>query len=198
MLINEVTVGADNGSHGNAHVTNAKRSAISVPTKICTHNKGFTLIEVLVVLIIISIITAIAVLAFGQFGRGRREKIIVQQFTRTITAAQQQAILTPMVLGLAITPDGYQFYQFHASLKKSSEWVLLRNDVMSNSTAFRSVFNVNVKSIATFSLSKQDKKTPAILFLPSGYVTPFTLELKGGKNVFHIDVKNNGAVKIRG
>ena len=160
--------------------------------------RAFTLIEVLVVLIIVSIITAVAVLAFGQFGRGRREKIIVQQFTRTITAAQQQAMLMPMVLGLTITPNGYQFYQFHTSLKKSSEWLPLQNDVISNSTAFRSVFDVNVKSIATFSLSKQDKKTPAILFLPSGYVTPFTLELKSVANVFQIDVKNNGAVKIRG
>lgn len=157
--------------------------------------RAFTLIEVLVVLIIVSIITAVAVLAFGQFGRGRREKIIIQQFTRTITAAQQQAILTPMVLGLAITPNGYQFYQFHSSLKKPPEWLPLKNDVLSNANAFRSVFDVNVKSIATFSLSKQNKKMPAILFLPSGYVTPFTLELKGGASVFNIAVKNNGQVK---
>ncbi len=160
--------------------------------------RAFTLIEVLVVLIIVSIITAVAVLAFGQFGRGRREKIIVQQFTRTITAAQQQAILMPMVLGLTITPTGYQFYRFQTSLKKPAEWLPLKNDVISNSTAFRSVFSVDVKSIATFSLSKQDKKTPAILFLPSGYVTPFTLELKGGASVFQIAVKNNGMMNIRG
>lgn len=156
--------------------------------------RAFTLIEVLVVLIIVAIITAIAVLAFGQFGRGRREKIIMQQFTRTITAAQQQAILTPMVLGLTITANGYQFYQFHTSLKKPSEWKALKNDVLSNSRAFRSVFDVSVKSIATFSLSQQDKKTPVILFLPSGYVTPFTLELKSGSSVFKIAVKNNGAI----
>lgn len=196
MSINEVKVWVDHGTFGNAHGANAKRSAISVPTTVCRCNKGFTLIEVLVVLIIVSIITSVAVLAFGQFGRGRREKIIVQQFSRAITAAQQQAILTPVVLGLAITTNGYQFYQFHASLKKSSEWLPLKNDVMSNSTAFRSVFDVNVKSIATFSLSKQDKKTPAILFLPSGYVTPFTLELKGGASVFNIVVKNNGNVTV--
>jgi general secretion pathway protein H len=159
--------------------------------------RAFTLIEVLVILIIVSIITAVAVLAFGQFGRGRREKIIVQQFTRTITAAQQQAILTPMVLGLTITSNGYQFYQFHTPLKKPSEWLPLKNDVLSNPQAFRSIFEVNVKSIATFSLSQQDKKTPAILFLSSGYVTPFTLELKSGASVFQIVVKNNGVVDSR-
>lgn len=159
-------------------------------SKLPTPNSpGFTLIEVLVVLIIISIITAVAVLAFGSFDRGRREKIMVQQFTRVIAAAQQQAILTPMVLGLTITPNGYQFYEY----KNESQWSSLKNDALSNPQAFRDVFSVHVKSISAYSSSPK-KSAPAILFLPSGYVTPFDLTLKGDKQLFNLMIKNNGEV----
>jgi general secretion pathway protein H len=157
------------------------------------NSSGFTLIEVLVVLIIISIITAVAVLALGSFDRGRREKMIVEQFTQVIAAAQQQAILTPMVLGLTITHNGYQFYQYGTIDKKTPQWQPLRNDVLSRSYAFHRVFTVDVKSIAAYS-SVSKKSLPAIVFLPSGYVTPFVLNLKGDKKSFDVTVKNNGEV----
>ena len=72
---------------------------------------GFTLIEVLVVLVIVAIITAVAIMAFGDFGKSRDEKIEVQTFMRMIPIAQSQAILTPALLGLTITNNGYQYYQ---------------------------------------------------------------------------------------
>lgn len=162
--------------------------------------RGFTLIEVLVVLIIVAIITAVAVLAFGHFGRGRREKIIANQFVRVITLAQQQAILTPMVLGLGISSDGYQFYEYQPAMhSESAQWKKLPGRVLSNPTAFRSVFKVTINSIASYSAGiKSDSAKPAILFLPSGYVTPFELELSGGSNHFLIKVKNNGVVTVNG
>ncbi len=159
---------------------------------------GFTLIEVLVVLIIVAIITAIAVLAFGQFGRGRREQMIAQQFTRVITVAQQQAILTPEILGLGISASGYQFYQYEVSLiTNKGVWKTLGNNVLSNPKAFKNVFQVDVKSVAAFSLPQDNNGTkPAILFLSSGYVTPFVLQLQGDSHIFLITVKNNGVTKM--
>jgi len=152
---------------------------------------GFTLIEILVVLLIIAIITSVAVLAFGQFGRGRREKIIAQQFARVITVAQQQAILTPSIVGLGITENGYQFYQF-----ESNQWENIQNDVLSNTHAFQSVFIVKINSIAGYHASTDSAiKThgkPTILFLPSGFVTPFSLNLKGESHQYNMIVKNNG------
>lgn len=163
------------------------------------NNRGFTLIEILVVLLIVAIITAVAVVAFGQFGRGRREKIIVDQFVRVISVAQQQAILTPEVLGLSVTPKGYQFYQYEIFLgKNTGEWTSLENDALSNANAFRKVFNADVKSISTFESDASTKKNnPQILFLPSGFVTPFVLELSGAHNHFLITVKNNGVVSVK-
>lgn len=159
---------------------------------------GFTLIEVLVVLIIVAIITAVAVLAFGHFGRGRREEIIANQFVRVISLAQQQAILTPMVLGLGISPSGYQFYEYQPPINSNpAQWRLLPGHVLSNPAAFRSVFAVSVKSIASYPAKiKSDSAKPAILFLPSGYVTPFVVELQGALNQIIINVKNNGVVSM--
>jgi hypothetical protein len=37
---------------------------------------------------------------------------------------------------------------------------------------------------------------PHILFLPSGFVTPFTLTLTGRAHIFTIAVANNGAVTM--
>ena len=177
-------------------VVSDQKSGISINTDLCS--RGFTLIEVLVVLTIVAIITAVAVLAFGQFGRGRREKMIINQFVRVIAVAQQQAILTPEVLGLGISTSGYEFFEYHLSLtSKQGEWQPLRNDVFSNSTAFQSIFNVETKSISLFAAKNIDTIKPAILFSPSGYVTPFILKLKDKKKLFVISVENNGEVEVK-
>lgn len=170
----------------------------SASAKTPARARAFTLIEVLVVLIIIAIITAVSVLVFGQFGRGRREKMIVQQFARTIRVAQQQAILTPVVLGLGVSATGYQFYQYElpqVAPATTSEWHPLQNDALSKPRAFKSVFHTTVKSIATYAgVPNGHDVNPAILFLPSGYVTPFVIELSGDKRSFTITVTNNGTV----
>lgn len=166
---------------------------------------GFTLIEVLVVLIIIAVITGIAATSFGHFGENRREKIIVQQFARTIEVAQQQALLTPSILGLSITDRGYQFFQYEILLNsKRAEWMPLRDDMLSNKTAFEKTFAVRVTQIAHYSLSEksgQNRQTqendPRIVFSPSGYVTPFALTLKGKQETFVLRVNNNGLVSVK-
>ena len=158
--------------------------------------RGFTLIEILVVLVIVAIITAVAVLAFGHFGRSRREKIIVNQLVRVIPVAQQQAILTPLVLGLGINHNGYQFYEYlPATHSHAAKWISLQSDVLSNSKAFHSVFIATVVHIEGYAEKNANSiSKPAIVFLPSGSVTPFTLHLNGYRHQFTITVKNNGAV----
>lgn len=166
-----------------------------------THTKGFTLIEILVVLIIVAIITAVAVMAFGHFGRGRREKMVVNQLVRSITVAQQQAILTPEVLGLGISNKGYRYYQLEFSLsQKQDVWKHLQDDALSQPNAFQKIFSAHVKSIAASEYTElkiSDGVKPEIIFSPSGYVTPFVLELQGSSHEFTVTVKNNGVVKIK-
>ncbi|OGT25778.1 MAG: type II secretion system protein GspH [Gammaproteobacteria bacterium RIFCSPLOWO2_02_FULL_42_14] len=158
-------------------------------------SSGFTLIEILVVLVIIAIITAVTVLAFGQFGRGRREKMIINTFSRAIQAAHQQSILTSTALGLGINANGYQFYQYQLPWNQTQgTWHRLAARSLSNPTAFHNVFHVHVLSIAHFDEKNKTAAVPTILFLPNGSVTAFSVKLSGDKQQFVLSVQGNGAV----
>lgn len=162
--------------------------------------RAFTLIEVLVVLIIIAIITGVAVAAFGQFGQDRRERIIAHQFANIITIAQQQSILTPEILGLGITPNGYSFFEYVVPFgAQTGKWQLIPRNAITHPDAFKKVFSVNIKAMMGYEPDEKNQKEPQpqILFLPSGFVTPFTLELQSKKNQFSITVKNNGVVTFQ-
>src|SRR3990167_3049129 len=154
---------------------------------------GFTLIEVLVVLLIVAIITAVAVIAFsGVAQKTRREKIVIEQFVQTITVAQQQAILAPSVLGLGLSTTGYRYYRYQS--QSTGRWEPLSN-ALSRPDAFQEIFTVNIASMEGFHGAEVANtgmrgSVPTIIFLPSGYVTPFTLVLNGEKNNYTITVTN--------
>lgn len=165
------------------------------------NDNGFTLIEILVVLVIISIIAAISIYAFGDFGRGRREKIVADLIQRVIPVARQQAILQPAILGLKFTNTGFRFYRFWIdSAEQEGRWINLRDDQLSRSRAFNSQVRVELEEIKglhanVFDINSKDH--PRIIFLPSGYVTPFRLAVKGGGNVIYIiSVLDDGSVHL--
>ena len=161
------------------------------------HQDGFTLIEVLVVLVIVAIVTAVVVLAFGDFGRGRTEKIRVETFARMIRAAQSQAIITPTILGLTLTSNGYVFYQYVTN-KNQPSWQKMQNAVLSQPNAFKKIFDVSVKDVAKYDPAQNSANHhPAIIFLPSGYVTAFHLLLNGQEYQFDLHVLSNGDVSIK-
>lgn len=167
-----------------------------MPKRKCS--QGFTLLEILVVLVIVAIITAVAVISFGDFGRGRRQKLIAEQFARTISMIQQQAIIVPSVLGLLITDHGYHVLQCRViENAECKRWRPLKNDPYSNRKAFYRHFKVSVSSAQSISLSEnQSYDKPWIVFVPSGYVTPFVLSLISNHQIFKIIVRNNGQVLL--
>lgn len=148
-------------------------------------NKGFTLIEVLVVLIIVAIITSVAVLAFGHFGQTRREKMILEVFSETIQTAKQQAIVTPMVLGLSINKNGYCYYQY----QPDQSWRRISTLGFNHSNAFLTFKKIELKGL-------QDQHQ-MIIFLPNGSVTPFELDCKGVSHYFIFSVNNNGKSSMK-
>ena len=171
----------------------------SVPFRRERHRRhawhGFTLIEVLVVLLIIAIVTAVTMMSFGsQFGKSRREKMTIAQFQRTIAVAQQQAILTPEVLGLGFTATGYRYYSYQlpATAGKKGTWTPMVG-ALSQPNAFQDVFEVSLNSISAFTPANS---MPTIVFAPSGYVTPFTITLHGSEQYYTIKVENNGVVHV--
>lgn len=159
---------------------------------------GFTLIEILVVLVIVAIVIAITVISFGDMGRGRRERMAVEQLVRVIGAAQQQAILTPAVLGLGFHSEGYQFYQYQFPGKSHpGAWKPLRDDVFSNVTAFHDLFIARLAHVAGFEeTTKSHASQPIITFSPGGSVVPFVLTLQGEKLLYTLSVQDNGVATV--
>ena len=160
--------------------------------------RGFTLIEILVVLVIIAIIIAVTVISFGDMGRGRREHMAVQQFARVLNAAQQQAILTPAILGLGFHSEGYQFYQYQPPIQsRAGIWKPLQNDVLSNANAFRDLLTARLTNVSDYTETIQSHAShPVIIFGSGGSVTPFVLTLQGEKLLYTISVQNNGVVTV--
>ena len=179
---------------GSGSVSRSIEDNQETPDRIFTHTHGFTLIEVLIVLVIVAIITAVAVMAFGHFGQTRREKMILEQFSATIGAAQEQAIFTPIAMGLAITADGYRYYDYQPGDNGKAVWAPVGGFALTHVRVFKHVFDVHVKAIAAFDASSGGK--PSILFLPSGYVTPFVITFDGARHSYVISVKNNGEVMM--
>lgn len=162
-------------------------------------NHGFTLIEILVVLVIVAILTAVAVLSFGHFGRGRQQKLIVQQFMRVIAGVQQQAIIMPAVMGLLVFPDGYRIEECAKLIdSQCRQWKKMTDDPFSNDQAFANRFDVSVSGEQSVTFGHLDSvHVPWIVFVPSGYVTPFDLTLKSQMKTFHIQVFSNGRVIMK-
>lgn len=77
------------------------------------HDKGFTLIEILVVLLIMSISFGFAALSFGDFGASRKARITAEQFSDYVTFLEQQAILETTLFGIRLKTDGYQTLRFN-------------------------------------------------------------------------------------
>lgn len=146
----------------------------------------------MIVIVIVAIITAVAVLSFGDFGASRNQQIQIEQLTQVIETAQQQAILQPAVLGLEFTANGYQFYHFwHNAKKNTDSWIPLRNDALSRKNAFPKGTKIK--------LSGMKSKSKKIVFLPSGYVTHFKVDIlfPDQKN-YLIDVSDDGEITING
>lgn len=125
--------------------------------------QGFTLIEILVVMVIISIVTTVAMLSLGR-NNTKVVEAFVNDFTQSITLAEEQAMLAPAVLGL--TFDG-KTWGFVARAKSSwnpwSQEGLQTRDIPNG-------LNVQFGTIQASSTT-----TPKIIISSNGDMTPFTL-----------------------
>ena len=74
-------------------------------------NSGFTLIEVLIVIFIISIVSTTALMTIGR-NENRRLETLAIQITQMLTLAEEEALLQPAVIGLAISDTSFQFLRY--------------------------------------------------------------------------------------
>src|SRR5258708_39791946 len=79
---------------------------------------GFTLIEILIVIVIISIVSGIAALTISR-NQQKQYEYLANSLAHLITLAEEEAMLRPATLGLAFTPNSFQFFEYHNKIDKN-------------------------------------------------------------------------------
>lgn len=136
--------------------------------------RGYTLIEILIVLFIISIVTSVALLSIGR-NENKRVATFANELMQTLTLAEEQAILQPIVLGLSLQRQSLQFKTFEAVNDKKKTWVALNDAILTKlriPTDIQVDIEINGQHISS---SESDNKTPQIIISTNGDVTPFTI-----------------------
>lgn len=133
--------------------------------------RGFTLIEILIVIVIISIVSGVALITVTNNQRKQFENL-ANMLVNVITLAEQEAILRPATLGLALSENSYQFYDYHTTTDPDSNpWQPLED---------RNLGLHSIPNNVHLSLKIQDKPAPIngkpqIIISESGDVTPFVI-----------------------
>jgi general secretion pathway protein H len=159
-------------------------------------NQGFTLVELLIVLLIISIVTSVALLTISH-NKDKQVELFVSEFKQIITLAEEQAMLQPVVLGLAFDENSYQFINYHpAEGDKKSFWSPEQGRLLNRYQIPRGI-ELTMGSAEDEGVEESAKKSiPQIVISTNGDLTPFTVYvgLKGKKPRFVIQGDTDGTV----
>lgn len=161
--------------------------------------RGFTLLELLVVLVIVGVILSLAVIRLGDPG-GNADTREAQRLLARLELARDESVLRGRAIGLAPKGDGYAFL-----IADNEDWQRLDND---RAFAARSLppglrLTVSLEGIQPGDApqradSDEDGPAPAMVFYPSGEVTPFTAVLTGERKRWEINGQIQGALSLQG
>jgi general secretion pathway protein H len=80
--------------------------------RISSHNRGFTLVEVLVVIVIIGIIVAGVTIAIGVLGKDRESEDQARRLWAVMSQVKEESELLGRNVGVLVDQTGYEFVQF--------------------------------------------------------------------------------------
>ncbi|HSW92865.1 MAG TPA: type II secretion system minor pseudopilin GspH [Gammaproteobacteria bacterium] len=154
--------------------------------------QGFTLIEVVVVMIIISIVAGIAMITIHSNSR-KHDETLAKQLTNTLLLAEQEAMLGPKTLGLAVTSQSFQFYQLERDAKTDENHWVPMNEPPFRAHRFPANTHVTLK-IQDEIISANSE--PKIIITPGNDLTPFVIFIgkMGESPTYLITGKANGEV----
>ena len=150
---------------------------------------GFTLIELLIVIVIISIVSGVAMLTLNHH-QNKEIETLATQITRLLSLAEEEAMLRPATLGLAFTPNTFQFFIYHPEIK--NHWQAL-DKLPFISRSIPSNIQITLQSAGQeIPLDGQ----PHIMILPSNELSPFVLFIgkKDHAPIRQITGKSDGAI----
>lgn len=153
--------------------------------------KGFTLIEVLIVIVIISIVTSVATLTI-HFNRNKQLESFAHTLANQITLAEQEAMLRPAILGLALNTKSIQFFIFR---DKDHSWQPIDNKVFHPR-------NIPEKTQVTLSIDNQSTPAdgkPRLIITSSGEIPAFTISIgvQDEKPLYRVIGETNGNVYVK-
>lgn len=132
--------------------------------------EGFTLIEIVVVIVIIAVLVNFAVLSFSRVAGSSPLQEESNRLHTLLRMASEEALLRSRLIGVDVTEEGYAFLRLD-----KGEWKPLEDDLFRS----RELPDELHLSIATTQPPGDDeeKRTPEIILLNSGEMTPFELKI---------------------
>ncbi len=139
------------------------------------HQRGFTLLEILVVLVIIGIITSMAVLNIGD----RKDEVLQREANRIsalIKLAREEAILEGREYGLGFWREHYQFYELD---EEAETWSPLAGDSHLRPRELPETVGIMLElENQEILLGAKPPEKPQIFILSSGETTAFILQIE--------------------
>jgi general secretion pathway protein H len=133
---------------------------------------GFTLIEVMVVVVIIGILINFTVLSLRSHSPADQLNEESQRLKSLIEIASEEALLRSSLIGVDISETGYGFLRLEEETWQPVNDTLLRNRELPE--------EVSISLTLAQPPSDDDdeeKRTPEIILLNSGEITPFDLKI---------------------
>lgn len=155
---------------------------------------GYTLIEILVVIFIISIVTSVALLSIRQ-NENKQMETFANELTQAMQLAEEQAMLQPMVMGLSLNDNSFQFSSYLKD-EKNTNWIPLDDSALGKHRIPRNIqLGVEVASQKN-DADKEKKNIPQIIISTNGDITPFVIYVgkKGQKPRYAIKGDADGSI----
>lgn len=156
---------------------------------------GFTLIEILIVMVILSIVSGIAALTLSH-NQQKQFEYLANSLAHTLTLAEEEAMLRPAILGLAFTPDRFQFFVFHPKVaNNAAHWQALTDAIFGLHPIAK---NIAITLLVQHKKAALDGK-PQIIISTSGDITPFTILLGKKESLpsYQVTGYTNGSISSK-
>jgi general secretion pathway protein H len=159
--------------------------------------RGFTLVEILVVIIIIGVIIAVTTISVGVLGRDNQVEDQARRIAAVMTQAREEGDLQGRDIGILIEPDAYEFLYYDQRKQLWTDPIdddMLERRKLPDGVHFRlwleskEIILKAQKQAKDLSDEDLAKRSPHILLLASGDLSPFELQIQreGGDTKWHV------------
>lgn len=141
---------------------------------------GFTLVEILIVIVIIGALAGMTVVNLGGSGRGPELEREARRIHAIMRMASDESILESVEMGFLLDQNLYRIVRYDA---ETGRWNRADNPEFGDHIIAEGFIAALAVEGGQPELGIRRSEMPSILFLSSGEVTPFELELEDAEEV---------------